>query len=119
MSDPILIVDDSKTARALFKACVASLGDYEVLETGDWQEALQFAQDRKPMLCVLDYNMPEKVGTEIAQSIIDMGIDTTFVLMTANTQDSVVQEAKSLGFIDVIEKPLSASKLAELLEKVT
>lgn len=118
MIGPILIVDDSRTARALFKACISGLGDYEILETGNWQEAVQLAKDRKPKLCVLDYNMPEKVGTEIAKEIINTGIDTTFVLMTANTQDSVVQEAKSLGFIDVLEKPVSASVLALLLEKV-
>jgi two-component system, chemotaxis family, chemotaxis protein CheY len=119
MESTILIVDDSRTARALFRACISGLGDYQVYEASGWRDALEQAKEHKPILCVMDYNMPEKVGTQIATEIIDAGIDTKFVLMTANTQQSVVDEAMALGFLEVVEKPLSANALAALLERVS
>ena len=119
MNQKILIVDDSATARALFKACMSDFPDYEVLEAENWQDALQHAEKEEPFLVILDYNMPEKVGPEIASMIKDKGIKTHFVLMSANTQDSVVEEVENLGFVDIIEKPISVEDVQSVLEKLS
>lgn len=119
MTEKVLIVDDSATARALFKACFSENSNYVVLETGDWQEAVSIAKKEQPFLVVLDYNMPEKVGPEIAQEIQKAGVKTRFVLMSANTQESVVKEVEALGFIDIIEKPITAEAVQSMLEKLS
>ena len=119
MTRQILIVDDSVTARTLFKACVAASGSYEVLEAGNWQDAVNLAVEKKPFLIVLDYNMPEKVGSEVAKLMQEKGVQSHFVLMSANTQDSVLEEVKQLGFEDIIEKPVSAEAVQTMLERLS
>lgn len=118
MSNTILVVDDSATARALFKACLAGVSDYEVVEAGDWDTAVSLAKEKQPNITVVDYNLPEKNGAEIAKLIKDAGVETTFILMTANTQDSVVEEAKTAGIFEVLEKPITAEAIMGVLEKL-
>ncbi len=115
----LLIVDDSQTSRALFKACLNLLSeDYQLLAAGDWKEGLELAINEKPYVIVFDYNMPEKVGTELAKMIRDKGIESYFVLLTANTQSAIVQEAQDLGFIEVLEKPVTSDMILSVLEKI-
>lgn len=118
MSEKILIVDDSATARTLFKICLSAYPEYTVLEAGDWKNALDIAKNEKLALIVLDYNMPEKVGTELATLMQSEGVTGPFALMSANTQDHIIEETQALGFIHVLEKPISAEALCELLDKI-
>lgn len=119
MAKKILITDDSATARALFKACLPNSGKYEVFEADNPTDALAIAIVEHPFLIVLDYNMPDKTGAELARMMKDKGIEAHYVLMSANTQSSVIDEVKALNFIDVIEKPVSAEALQLLLEKIS
>ncbi len=118
MKKKILVVDDSATARMLFNVCLKEQGGYELLQAGNWKDALEVANDESLALIVLDYNMPEKVGTEVAKMMREAGIQTPFALMSANTQQHVLDEIESLGFIDVLEKPVTVDVVQSLLEKI-
>lgn len=118
MKKKILIVDDSATARTLLGICFNDKPEFEVHFAKNWQEAMSQAQDLEPFVIFLDYNMPEKTGTEIARMIQDEGISSHYILVTANTQQSVLNEAKNLNFFDVLEKPISAQQVQTLLEKL-
>lgn len=118
MTQKILIVDDSATARALFKACLFDNPEYELIQASQWQDAVEKAELQQPFLIVVDYNMPEKTGSEIAKIMQDRGIQAHYVLISANTQKSVIDEVQALGFFDVIEKPVSAEGIHSLLEKL-
>ncbi len=67
---------------------------------------------------VFDYNMPDKVGPEVATLLRKEGVDVPFALMSANTEQHVMDEIESLGFIHVIEKPITAEVVQALLEKI-
>lgn len=112
-------MDDSATARLLFKVSVENLDNYNIYEASNWEEALEMVKAQDPFLVVLDYNMPDKVGTEVAKEIQALGINPHLILLTANTQQSVIDEAKALGFIDVIEKPVSADSVMAVLDKLS
>ncbi|MCH9769961.1 MAG: response regulator [Gammaproteobacteria bacterium] len=115
----ILVIDDSATSRALFRSCLPNNGDnFEISEAQDYETALEQAKSIQPDICVVDYNLPYKSGTEIAEAIMEAGIDTKFILMTANTQQSVIQRAEVLGFIGIIDKPVNPDKVLEALQKV-
>src|SRR3990167_9381758 len=106
MKQKILIVDDSATARTLLSICFADYPEYEIIQESQWQKAVEQAQLCHPSIIFLDYNMPEKSGSELAQLMQQQGIKTNYVLVTANTQQSILEEVKRLGFFDVIEKPV-------------
>ncbi len=118
MKKKILVVDDSATARALFKMCMSGNLDYQLFETNDPQEALKIALAEKPFLIILDYNMPVMEGPKIAKMMIDNGVQSKFVLMSANTQYSVIEEINNEGFVGILEKPISAETVQSLLEKL-
>lgn len=111
----IVVVDDSATSRAILRACLPKDKEYALFEACDESSALDQMSVVHPELCFMDYNMPEKNGTDIAQSIMDAGHVTKFVLMTANMQQAVVDRAKGLGFIGFIEKPVTPDKVSQLL----
>lgn len=119
MSKNILVVDDSATARMLFGMYLQDHGEYTLLQSGSWEEALALAKKENLALIVLDYNMPEKVGTELAALMRKEGVVTPFALMSANTQDHVMEEIETLGFIDVVEKPVTAESVQSLLDKIS
>ena len=114
----ILIVDDSATARALFKLCMSEHQEYEILQAEHWQEALQIAKENQPYIIFLDYNMPDKVGIELAKLMQDDGITAHMALITANTQQYILDEAHDLNFVGVIEKPVSTEAVFNLLGKL-
>ena len=112
----ILVVDDSPTLRALLCAYLPKDGTYEVYEAEDGQSALALAVKTQPDICVLDYNLPDKNGIEIAQSIINAGIITQFILMTSDAETTVLDSAKTLGFAACIEKPLDQEAVLHALK---
>lgn len=118
MTKKVLIVDDSATARALFAACMFGNENYETIQASNWQDGLAKAKEYTPFLAVLDYNMPEKTGAELAQLMQQQGINCHYVLLSANTQPAVVDEVMALGFAEVIEKPVSAESVTRLLEQL-
>lgn len=119
MNQTILLVDDSATARALFKACIGEKNNFKIIEANECKDAINKAEKEKPFLIILDYNMPEMTGAEIAKSMQEKGIHAYYVLMSANTQNAVVDEVKELGFVDILEKPISADKVEAMLEKLS
>lgn len=118
MNQKVLIVDDSATARALFKICISAETDFDVTQSGNWNDALEKATSEKFKFIVLDYNMPEKTGPELAILLREQGVEAPLILMSANTQKAVLEEVAALGFSYVIEKPVSAEKIAAMLEKI-
>lgn len=114
----ILIVDDSATSRLLFRAHLPEDFPHVVHEADNLAAAVAQATAIKPEFVVLDYNMPDQSGIEIARTMQKAGISAMFVLFTANTQKSILDEATAAGFMAVIEKPVTREKISAMLEKV-
>ena len=111
----ILVVDDSATSRLLFRAHLPKQG-YQLNEAKDLDSALQRVHEQRPDIVFLDYNMPERNGVEIAAAMRASGLDVRYYLLTANTQESVLREAEVAGISGVLEKPINAAKLHQMLE---
>ena len=114
----ILIVDDSMTSRMLFKAYLAKGGQHELFEAANFHDAQDKAQSMQPDMIVLDYNMPEYNGVEMARALQQQGVSAKYVLLTANTQKSIVEDALKAGFVQIVEKPINADKVAALLAQL-
>ncbi len=112
----ILMVDDSRTSRMLFRAYLPKDVEVELFEAEDAASALAQGRDIDPDLIIMDYNMPGKNGVEIGRELIAEGVAARFVLLTANTQKAVVSSAEQAGFSVVIAKPITTEKLRGLLQ---
>lgn len=114
----LLVVDDSSTSRMLFRAHMPKDSPHSVYEAADADSALRMAQEVRPDVVFLDYNMPDSDGVRIALDMRASGRDACFILLTANVQQAVLDEANAAGFAGVLEKPVSREKILAAMRAV-
>lgn len=105
----ILIVDDSRVARLSLRRMVSAIApDAEFLEAGSVDEALSVVAGAAIDLAVIDYNMPEKTGLELAEDLRTSAPSARLALCTANIQDAVIERARNLGMTFIPKPPDTA-----------
>ena len=111
----LLIVDDSKLARmAVIKALNSCYPEWQRVEAGNAADALQAAQRESPHIALVDFNMPNKDGLELAADLRGLNADMPIGIISANHQQSVVDRARALGAV-FLPKPLTEKSLREFL----
>ncbi|MCL2079856.1 MAG: response regulator [Oscillospiraceae bacterium] len=79
------------------------------------EAALRFLRDHNPDLFLLDIDMPEMNGYELARKIREIGQKAPIMFLTGNAAKSYVIKAIEVGAADFIIKPINKE---QLLEKV-
>ncbi|MEE1655510.1 response regulator [Microvirga sp. CF3062] len=111
MAITVLIVDDSKLARIVAGKTLAALQpEWEKIEAGNAQEALAILGERKIDLSMIDFNMPEKDGLELAAEIRSTYPTMPIAVITANIQDEVIARAREVN-ATFVSKPLTEEGL--------
>ena len=118
MRPKILICDDEAVLRALVRASLER-GDYEVVEAGDGDEAVDVALAQNPDLVLLDMMMPGRTGVEVLERLrSEPTVSATPVIMlTARTQENDRAAANEAGATLFLPKPFSPAELASLVEE--
>jgi CheY-like chemotaxis protein len=107
----VLIVDDSKLARIVAgKALAALQPEWERVEAGNAQEALEVLREQNIDLTMIDFNMPDKDGLELAAEIRSSHPTMPIAMITANIQDEVIARARELN-ATFVSKPLTEEGL--------
>ena len=115
MSNTVLIVDDSKLARIVAaKALAAIHPGWKKIEARNADEALVFLSQEKIDLAIIDFNMPERNGLELAQEIKTRHPGMPIALATANFQDEIIAKARELD-ISFVAKPITPETLSGFL----
>ena len=112
----LLIVDDSKLARmAVIKALSSCYPDWPRVEAGSATDALKAAKQEKPDIAIVDFNMPNKDGLDLAMDLRALTPDMPIGIISANHQQAVVDRARALG-ASFLPKPLTEQALREFLK---
>lgn len=112
-----LVVDDNATNRMLAKALLSRLG-WQVDEADCGDNALkQFATHDYPLV-LLDISMPGLSGEETCAEIRHMGKETRIIAYTAHAFPEEREKFLSIGFDDILVKPINRLQLEELISKV-
>jgi CheY-like chemotaxis protein len=107
----VLIVDDSKLARIVAAKTLAALQpEWDKVEAGNAQEALNVLGERKIDVAMIDFNMPEKDGLELAGEIRAAHPTMPIAVITANIQDEVIARARQVN-ATFVSKPLTEDGL--------
>ena len=69
-------------------------------------------------LVITDQTMPEMTGSELSRRILQVKSDAPIILCTGYSNLIDKDSAKALGIKEFALKPLSTSKIAELIRKV-
>ncbi|MFW6096777.1 MAG: response regulator transcription factor [Chloroflexota bacterium] len=113
----ILAVDDNENMRTLLQVVLEQAG-YEVLIASSGEEALTIMRRRgMPHLALLDINMPEMSGFELAESIRETS-DLPVIFLTAVDHERKVVEGLERYADDYIVKPFHVNELVARVQRV-
>ncbi len=113
----ILAVDDNENMLTLLQVILEQAG-YEVLTAQSGQEALLVMRRRGvPHLALLDVNMPEMNGFELARSIRESS-DMPVIFLTAVDHEGMVVEGLERYADDYIVKPFHVNELIARVQRV-
>jgi AmiR/NasT family two-component response regulator len=106
----ILIADDESIIRLDLKETLQRMGHQVVAEAGDGRTAVDLARQHKPDLAILDVKMPEMDGIDAAKEIARDRL-APVLLLTAYSQQDLVQRAMDAGVFSYVVKPFTESEL--------
>ena len=111
MTVKVLVVDDSKLARIVAGKAIAALQpDWVRFEAGSAAEALTIVGAEHIDLAILDFNMPDKDGLELAADLRAAHPDMPIAVITANVQDEIVARVRALN-ATFVPKPVTQDAL--------
>jgi two-component system LytT family response regulator/two-component system response regulator LytT len=112
-----VVVDDEQLAREELIFLLSQIGGIDVIaQAGNGLEALRVIQDHTPDLVMLDVQMPGFTGFEVARRLLDSGIDSQLVFVTAYDQHAI--EAFEVNAVDYLLKPVEAERLEMAVDRV-
>lgn len=111
MPTTALIIDDSKLARIVSGRALAELQpDWERVEASGAADALAVIDARPIDLALIDFNMPERDGLELAGELRLRFPTMPIAIITANVQDEVIERARAVN-ATFVPKPVTAEGL--------
>lgn len=103
----VLAVDDEFDFCELVKASLEQVGF--IVETAeDGTDGLNKFYAAKPELVILDYNMPEVTGVQMAKKINETDPDIPLILLTG--MEEIREEFNPKIFINIFQKPVGDCK---------
>lgn len=115
----VLIVDDYAPWRRFIATALASKQEIGILEEAkDGLTAIQKAMELQPDLVVLDLNMPDLNGIEIARRIRESVPKAKILFLTDNTSQDIVRHALSAGAQGYVAKSRAARDLLPAVESL-
>jgi CheY-like chemotaxis protein len=104
-SGKILLADDHDDNRRLVARLLTSLG-LEVLSASNGKEAIDLCIKHKPVLTLLDIQLPEMDGMQALQKLRELGCTSPIYALTANAMSHEIAQYLALGFDGHLKKPI-------------
>ena len=115
----VLIADDVQETRRSTRLMLSMISDVEVVAiASNGVQAVQMSKEQKPDIVVLDINMPELNGLEAFKQIKLIQPDTGCIIISAQKDSAILQEAMSIGVRDYLFKPFTVDQLEQAVEEV-
>ncbi len=117
-----LILEDESSIRDILSIILEEFG-FEIDEAETITQALDFLQDRRYDIALVDLRLPDGSGMEVVRKIRSSFPETEVVVITAFASAETIKEAFDLGVYDYVEKPFKIEDLRliirNLKEKIT
>lgn len=106
----LLIIDDDVTICDFLKSYFCQVG-YKVFTANEGKQALFIATEEQPDVILLDIKMPGLSGIEILQEIRKTSPSSKVIMMSAVSEEVVIQLAERYGAAGYLIKPFSLEQL--------
>jgi len=117
----ILVVEDNEDNRRILLYRLRKIGDFEIIETENGEEAVAAVVENPPDLIFMDLKMPVMDGWEATRRIrqLDQGKDIPIIALTAQAMAGDEQKALANGCNDYLAKPVvDPSLVREKVERL-
>lgn len=104
----ILVAEDEALIRMDLVEMLQEVGHDVVGEAADGEQAVDRARDLQPDLVVMDIKMPRLDGITAAEQVADVA---PVVLLTAFSDESLVERARDAGVMAYVVKPFTIDEL--------
>lgn len=111
----IIIADDESLIRLDLREMLTHLGYDVIAEAGDGQTAVDLARKLRPDLLIMDIKMPEVDGIAAAEELTRERI-APVVLLTAYSDQDLVERARMAGVVGYVVKPFREAELMPVIE---
>jgi two-component system cell cycle sensor histidine kinase/response regulator CckA len=112
---PILVVEDNASTRKMMRLAMKAEG-YCVLEAEDGLSALRIASKTEPAIVLLDCNLPDMDGFEVARRLRAL-LPTLPIVAVTGWAHADQARMLTAGFLDVLLKPVEPSRLVEIVKR--
>ena len=115
----ILTIEDDAPLRETLTEILETYG-HTVIQAADGEEGVEMFCKTSPDLVLCDINMPKMDGFEVLTKLLTLaGADEfpPFIFLSANLEQKNIKHGLDLGVVDFVEKPYSAKKLLELVDR--
>ena len=112
----ILAVDDNTYFLDTFKAALKDV-PCKIIGATSGSGALRMLEKLKPDLFVLDIEMPEMDGIELAKELRKLGQNAPIIFITGNATKEYVRKCMQVGASDFIVKPINPQYVVNRIGK--
>ncbi len=118
MAKTVLIVDDNDHLRDIL-ASILRFSGYETVEAGTGGEAIRQALGAKPSLILLDLDLPDIRGLDVAKKMkaTKAIAHIPIVACSASSGREWRDEALRAGMVEYLQKPIHFSAMKEIIDK--
>jgi len=117
MGKLLTIEDDLPLRETLVE--ILELYGHTVLQAGDGEEGVEIFSKTAPDLVLCDINMPKMDGFAVLEKIkklVGAGELPPFIFLSAKTEQKNIKYGLSIGAVDFVSKPYSATELLKLID---
>jgi response regulator NasT len=115
MPTRIILAEDDSVIRMDLREELQRQGYLVVGDVGDGQSAINLARELRPDLIIMDIRMPELDGIEAARVLTNERL-APVVLLTAFSDDELIERAREAGVVNYVTKPWRQSDLKPAIE---
>lgn len=112
----ILIVDDEKVIREMFKTLLETEG-YKVTTAGNGATALDLIQKRFFNIAIVDIKLNDMSGMEVMQRLRQTHPETVVLLVTAFASTDTAIKALEAGVYDYVIKPFDMNRIKMIIKR--
>jgi two-component system CitB family response regulator len=114
----VMIIEDDPMVRDINSKFLKKIDDFKLVKAAsNLSEAIEFMENNKVDLILLDIYLPKENGLEFLKKLRKEGTEVDVILITADKTSIMIQEALRYGAVDYLIKPFTLERFKEALGK--
>ena len=112
----VMVVDDSPMFRAVMRDILVRVGVTDLIEAGDYEEAISLYRKKGADIVFMDMVLPGKSGIEVVRALKKEDSAVKIVAMSSIVNKKMILDAIESGAVDFIIKPTNEIVVSNIIQ---